>query len=128
MKLRRVIAALLIVSISGLALPMPAYAGMLPTDTAISSPDRERIAAFLDRDAVRSQLVAYGVSPADVKSRLGALSDAEVAKIAGEMDSLPAGADAAGAIIGAALLIFIILLITDLLGLTHVFPFVKPMR
>jgi len=41
------------------------------------------------------------------------------------MDHLPAGGDALGVIVGAGLLIFIILLITDILGLTDVFSFVK---
>ena len=53
-----------------------------------------------------------------------ALSDDEVAQLAARMDSLPAG----GEIIGALVLIFIILLITDILGFTKVFPFTKPIR
>ena len=33
-----------------------------------------------------------------------------------------------GAVVGALLLVFIILLITDILGFTHVFPFTKPIK
>jgi len=41
------------------------------------------------------------------------------------MDQLPAGGDAIGTILGAALVIFIVLVITDILGFTDIFPFVK---
>jgi hypothetical protein len=44
------------------------------------------------------------------------------------MDQLPAGGDGIGTIVGAAVLVFLILLITDILGFTHVFPFVKSQR
>ncbi|MDP4796263.1 MAG: PA2779 family protein, partial [Rhodospirillales bacterium] len=54
-----------------------------------------------------------------------ALSDAEVSKLAGQIKSSPAGQGALGAIIGALVLIFIVLLITDLLGFTSVFGFTR---
>ena len=54
-----------------------------------------------------------------------ALSDAQVREIAGQLDQLPAGQSAVGIIVGAILLVFLILLVTDLLGLTNVFPFVN---
>ncbi len=54
---------------------------------------------------------------------VAALSDAEVAKLASDIKTSPAGQGAIGAIVGAALLIFIVLLITDLLGFTSVFGF-----
>jgi len=44
--------------------------------------------------------------------------------LAATVDRLPAGGSAVGALIGAGVLIFIVLLITDILGFTHVFPFV----
>ena len=49
-------------------------------------------------------------------------------QIAGQIDELPAGQNAASAILTAALLIFLVLLITDLLGLTNVYPFVRAQR
>jgi hypothetical protein len=73
---------------------------------------------------VRQQMVALGVDPAEAMGRVASLSDAEVQQIAGHLDRLPAGGDAVVAVIGAAVLIFLVLLVTDLLGLTHIFPFV----
>lgn len=123
-KLRRLIASLLIVSIAGLGLPLPAQAGMVGTDAVVStSGERERIATFLEREDVRQQLQAQGVSPQDVQARVAALTDDEAAQLAGRIDSLPAGG-----ILGLILLIFVILLITDILGLTKVFPFTRTAR
>lgn len=128
MNFRSAIAATLIVSIAGLGLPLPAQAGMLSTDQAVASPARERIASLLERHELQDRLAAYGVKASDVKARIAALTDDEVAQLAGQIGQAPAGGDAAGALIGAAVLVFLVLLITDILGYTHVFPFTKSMR
>jgi hypothetical protein len=127
-RFRRILAATLIVSLTGAGLP--AQAGMLPTDTALkqTSSARERINSALERRDVRTQLEALGVNPADVSARVAALSDDEAAQLATRIDQLPAGGDGVGAVVGALVLIFIVLLITDILGLTHVFPFTKPIK
>ena len=124
-RLRRLVAGLLIVSIAGIGVPLPAHAGIVSTDAAFASAERGRIASMLERADVRAQLEAYGVRAADVKARVAALTDEEAAQLAGKLDSLPAGGDG---IIGALLLIFVVLLITDILGLTKVFPFTKPIK
>lgn len=124
-KLRRLVASLLVVSIAGLGLPLPAQAGMVGTDAVIvASAERDRIVSFLEREDVRLQLQAQGVNPADVKARVGALTDEEAAQLAAQMDSLPAGGD----VLGVLLVVFIVLLITDILGLTKIFPFTRPVR
>lgn len=122
--MRRFISVLVILSLVGMGLPAPAQAGMLPTEAAT----KERIVGFLDRADVRAQLESMGVNPADAKARVASLTDDEAAQLAGKIDNLPAGADAAGALIGALLLVFIVLLITDILGVTKVFPFTKPIK
>ena len=124
-RIRRLIAGLLIVSIAGIGLPLPAHAGIVPTGAALASAERDRIASMLERADVRAQLEAYGVRAPDVKARVAALTDEEAAQLAGKLDSLPAGGDG---IIGALLLIFVVLLITDILGLTKVFPFTRPIK
>lgn len=90
--LRRSIASLLIVSIIGLGLPLPVQAGMVSTEASVAA-DRDRIAAMLDRSDVRAQLEARGVNADDAKARVAALTDEEAAKLAAEMDALPAGGD-----------------------------------
>jgi hypothetical protein len=106
-----------------------ARAAMIPTDEVIgeqaASGERDRVEAFLLRDDVRAQMAALGVDGDEAALRVAGLSDAEVQQIAGYLDELPAGEGAVGSIIGAAVLIFLVLLLTDLLGLTNVFPFVR---
>lgn len=87
-KLRHSIASVLIVSVFSMGLPAPAHAGIVGTEAA---GDRERIAAVLDREEVRTRLAAYGVDPAEAKARVAALSDEEATRLAAEMDALPAG-------------------------------------
>ena len=68
---------------------------------------------------------SLGVDPNEAAARVAALSDVQVREIAGQLDQLPAGQSAVGAVLGAILIIFLILLVTDLLGLTDVVPFVR---
>ena len=87
--------------------------------------ERGKVDAFLQRQDVRDQMVAFGVDPEEARTRVASLSDREIGQIAGQIDRLPAGQGVIVALIGAALFVFLVLLITDLLGLTHVFPFVR---
>ena len=124
--MRRFISIALIVSITGLSLP--AQAGMLPTAAVVANPAKERIMGFFERSDVRQQLATLGVNPADAKARVAALTDDEAAQLAARVDSMPAGGDGLGALVGAAVLIFLVLLLTDILGFTHVFPFTKSIK
>lgn len=116
--LSRLIAGVLVIC---LALPFPAQAGMLPTDSG----QRDQVNRLLDRADVQSRLQAYGVKADDVKARVAAMTDDELAQLAARIDTLPTGGEG---IIGALLIIFIVLLITDILGFTKVFPFTKPIK
>jgi hypothetical protein len=96
------------------------------TEAAGDAAGRARLEGFLARADVARVLEAWGVEPAEVQARVAALSDAEVASVARQLDRLPAaGGSVVGPIIGALVFVFVVLLITDLLGLTDVFPFVK---
>jgi hypothetical protein len=123
-RFHRLVARLLIASLAGLGLPLPAQAGMVPTESAVTGAERSRVAEFLDRQDVQLQLQAHGVSADDVKARVAALTDEEAGQLASRIDSLPAG----GEILGILLTVFIVLLITDILGFTKVFPFTRPVR
>jgi hypothetical protein len=73
-------------------------------------------------------LETWGVNPEEAKARVDSLTDQEIAEIAARIDHLPAGGNGIGTIVGAAVLIFLVLLITDILGLTDIFPFVKAQK
>jgi hypothetical protein len=122
--LRRLIASLLVIC---MAVPLPSQGAMLPTDSALGAAQRDHVNRLLERSDVQARLADFGVKADDVKARVAALTDDEVGQLAAKIDSLPAGADGGG-IIGALVLIFIVLLITDILGLTKIFPFTRPIR
>lgn len=123
-RFHRLVASLLIVSLAGLGLPLPAQAGMLPTDAAVAGAERARVGSFFEREDVRAQLHARGVAADEVQHRVAALTDHEVQELAARIDRLPAGGD----VLGILLTVFIVLLITDILGFTKVFPFTRPIR
>ena len=122
--LRRFVATVLIVTTGMTA--MPVQAAMLVADAdAAAGAERQRIAAVLERDEVRAQLAARGVSLGEAQARVAALSDAEAAELAARIDALPAGGVS---VLGVALVVFLVLLLTDILGYTQVFPFTRPAR
>jgi len=127
---RKIIAIFLIVTFSAFSIiSTPARAAMVDTGEILKQSQHDlsskSINTFLDRSEVQQYLVAWGVSPEEAKTRIDSLTDEEIENIVSGIDNLPAGGDGLGTIVGAALLIFIILLITDILGFTDVFPFVK---
>ena len=106
-----------------------ARAGLVPTEDSIavsrSVENRAFVKAQLEREDVRQEMVAQGLNPAEVQQRVDALSDAEVADLANRLHEMPAGGSALGIIVGAALIVFVVLLITDIAGWTDVYPFTK---
>jgi hypothetical protein len=127
---RKPIACLVILALSAFTIiSAPAHAVMVNTADILKLKQqdltRERLQMLLDRSEVRKQLVDWGVDPEEAKARVESLTDQEVAKIVARMDQLPAGGDGLGVIVGAAVLIFLVLLITDLTGVTDIFPFIK---
>jgi len=130
LRLMRMTSRLLIASVLSLSLPLQStYAGMVETEkvaaSAQSQSERERISTFLDRADVRQELQARGIDANAANVRVAALTDEEVHKIAGKLDQMPAGGSD---ILGVLLTIFIVLLITDILGFTKVFPFTRSVK
>jgi len=128
---RKTIAVATIAVMAMTSVPIaPSIASIIPTDKVIAeqspaSAERARVNAFVSRQDVQSKLKQYGVDPAEAASRVAALSDAEIAQIAVKLDNMPAGQDALGTVVGAALVVFIVLLITDIACLTRVFDFTR---
>ena len=89
---------------------------------------RELIHGLMAREDIQAALVREGIDPREAQARAESLSDAEAVRLAGAIETLPAGGNAVGLIVGAILLVFIILLITDILGYTNIFPFTKKHR
>ena len=125
---QRVIAASLMTSICAMSMPVSGYASMISTEDAIMSvngvQDRAKVDQFFQREDVQIALQEKGISYESAKARIDAMSDAEVAALANRVDEAPAGGD----VLGIAFAVFVILLITYILGLTKVFPFTRSVR
>jgi hypothetical protein len=79
----------------------------------------------LVREDVAAALISQGIDTSEAKARINSLTESEIVSLADQIETAPAGGGAVGIIVGAAVLAFIVLLITDILGYTDVFPFVK---
>jgi len=114
-----------------------AHAGMVSTNTIIeqqtldatvadeTSSARERIRDLLARDDIRAEMIALGITPVEAAARIDALTDEEVADIAGRLDELPAGG-MVGTILLALFIVFGVAVLVDALGILNIFPFVCP--
>ncbi len=118
------IARVLILCMIGAGMPLPATAGVVTTDQLSTGAQHERVKSFLDRAEVRAQLESLGVDANAARDRVAALTDEEANQLAARIDELPAG----GNVLGVLFAIFVILLITDILGFTKIFPFTRSIR
>jgi hypothetical protein len=87
---------------------------------------RVRLRVVLERNDVVAALAERGVSADQARERVAALTDAEAASLLAEIDKAPAGAS--GELIGTIILVLFILVFSDILGFTHIFPFLRPAR
>lgn len=103
-----------------------AQAGMVTTEQVVrqNNPQREQVIGLLERADVRQALEQHGVDVTEAKNRVAAMTDDEVAQLKGKLDEVPAGGD----VLGVIVFIFLVLLITDILGFTKVFPFTRSVR
>jgi len=110
----------------------PLLAAMVPTEATINKitaqDARDHLKTLISRNDIKNALISQGINPAEAKVRVDSLSDSEVIELAGKIEQLPAGGGVFGALIGAALIVFLVLLLTDILGYTDVFPFVKSQK
>lgn len=124
---KRALSMVLSISLIGFSLGA-AQASIVSNQQAIhqSSQESEKQALIqtINREDVQQQLLSMGVDSADIESRINHMTDAEIAQLNQQMADLPAGADALGTVV----LVFLVFVITDLLGATDIFPFVHPVH
>jgi len=127
---------LLASSLSFAGLMQSAQAALIGTETVAAVQAAEQaggnqadgrtfLTQALQREDVVAALQQRGLSADEAKARVAALSDEQAQWLAAQVDQAPAGA---GDILGALVFIFVLLLITDVLGLTKVFPFTRSVR
>ena len=130
-RFRRTIAAVLTVCLTGTTFMHSAQATVISTEQVAAaqapaerSEGHARLNATLDRADVAAALQARGVDPQAARDRVAALTDAEAAALATDIDRAPAGGD----LLGTIVFIFVLLLVTDILGFTKVYPFTRAIR
>jgi len=125
--MKRPLAVLLSILLALMPL-LPAQAAMIGNqqivNQGLSHQTRDSLQQLLDQDAARQQLQALGVSPDQIKSRIDSLTDTELARINQQVNDLHAGGD----VLGILLVIFIVFVITDVIGATDIFPFIHPVK
>lgn len=103
-----------------LAASLPATAGIVGTEQMVAQELRthtlDRIDAVLAGEDVASQLEAWGVAPEMVHERMAAMSDLELQQLAANMET-----DPAGGVLVVIGVVFVVLLILELTGVTNVF-------
>ena len=107
-------------------------AAMVPTEATIyqikAQDARDHLKTLILRNDIKTALISQGIDPMQANARVDSLSDSEVIEVADKIEQLPAGGGVFGALIGAALIVFLVLLLTDIMGYTDVFPFVKSQK
>ena len=118
---KRFVIYVMCLAMLNLGSPLVARAELVGTLQAVQASTRAQdlatVNSALARAEVRAQFAALGVEPAQVDARVAALTDAELGTLAGQMNELPAGADAL-AVIG---IVFLVLLILEAVGVIDVF-------
>jgi hypothetical protein len=121
----RFLTALLAVSILFVSVQPAANAAIVSTSELVATEQskigREYLLNSLEREEVRTALTSQGVDLEMAKQRVSSMTDEEIRALNQKMDEMPAG----GGVVGVVVIVFLVLIITDLVGLTDVFPFVK---
>ncbi len=118
-----------LLSLSLIMLPgMPAHAALVGNaelfGSATSNAERSLLIEALDRDSASQQLAALGITQEQAMLRIAQMTDQEIALLNQQLAELPAGGDAAAFIV----LLLIIFIITDAVGATNIFTFIKPAK
>ena len=104
-------------------------AKLISTETVVEVGRADEARMYVDsvlaREDIRTALISQGIDIQEVEARIFSLTDTEIVNLADQLENAPAGGSAVGVIVGAAVFIFIVLLITDIFGLTDVFTFIK---
>ena len=105
-----------------------AQAAMISNDLVINQLQhrsaRTELLQTINRADVKEQLLNMGVKAEDIESRVKLMTHEEIAQLNQQIDELPAGGD----LLGVILIVFIVFVITDVIGATDIFPFIKPVN
>ena len=125
--LQRYVAMLLSVALMSLSFTN-SQAALVGNDLVINhvqqSYAKAELLQTINREQVKQQLLSMGVNPGDIERRVNLMTQEEIAQLNRQIEELPAGGD----LLGVILIIFIVFVITDVIGATDIFPFIKPVN
>ena len=117
--------SLLVICILYVSANSSVSAGIISTTEIIaeqqSTLDREDLLSSLDREEVKMVLMHQGVDIEMAKIRVAGMTDEEVRQMNAKMDEMPA----ASGFVGAVVFVMVVLLVTDLIGVTDVYSFIN---
>ncbi len=76
------------------------------------------------RQLVQHELIELGVDSLQAEKRASSLTDRQLSELSEKLGELPAGADLGGTLFT----VFILFVITDIIGATDIFPFINPIK
>ncbi len=110
-RLYRLVAQILIVTM--VWVPFSVQSAMIGTDQVVASAqdqlNRDKVLNFMSRGDVVKQFETLGLSASTAKERVNAMTQDEVNRVAGKIDSLPAGADSSGWWIAAVVVVGLVI-------------------
>lgn len=109
------------ISLVALFAAFSAQAGLVSNQDMHLDMLRGQVAQQLDHPALISAMQAHGISQTEAENRIARLSHSELNQLASQLDSSPAG----GEFVTWIIVGFAIVAVTDALGYTDLFPFIK---
>lgn len=85
--------------------------------------NKQQLLEMVNREDVRNKLVSLGVDRNDAIDRINAMTPNELAQLNDHINEAPAGG-----VVGAVLTVLAIIAILDLIGVTDVYPFIRPVN
>ena len=102
-----------------------AFAGVYSSDQVISDQqhhyNKQQVLSFVDDAQVQNKLIELGVSPADAKLRIASMTNAELEAFNSQLNEMPSGG-----VVGTIVTVLVVVAVLDLMGITNVYPFIRP--
>ncbi|MDX1392702.1 MAG: PA2779 family protein [Rheinheimera sp.] len=104
-----------------------AAAGVYSSDQVVAQQQhqfsQQQVLAFVDSAEVQQKLIQLGVSPDDAKQRIASMTTTELDALNTQLNDMPAGG-----IVGTIVTVLVVIAVLDLLGVTDVYPFIRPIN
>jgi predicted PurR-regulated permease PerM len=104
-------------------------AGVISSEQVIAQQQtiytKQQVLEMLNSAEVKDKLVTLGVSVEDAEMRIASMTDQELMKLNGQINDMPT---AAGGIVGVVVTVLVVLVVLDLVGVTDVFSFIRPIN